>query len=165
MKKTYSGSWRPKHPEKYNGNIDMIHYRSLWERNTFRYMDKATWVKWWQSEETVIPYICSTDRKPHRYFVDLTIRTNTGRTILVEIKPHAQTQPPKRKKLNEALTYMKNTSKWKYAKQYADDRGYEFQIWTENELEAMGIKTMSMKFKVSKTKTGKRIWKTLKKRI
>ena len=24
-------------------------------------------------------------------------------------------------------------------KQYADDRGYEFQIWTENELEAMGI--------------------------
>jgi hypothetical protein len=29
----------------------------------------------------------------------------------------------------------------------------------------MGIKTMSMKFKVSKTKTGKRIWKTLKKRI
>ena len=33
MKKTYSGSWRPKHPEKYNGNVDMIHYRSLWERN------------------------------------------------------------------------------------------------------------------------------------
>ena len=84
---------------------------------------------------------------------------------MVEIKPSSQVAPPKRKKLNEALTYMKNTSKWKYAKQYADDRGYEFQIWTENELEAMGIRTMSMKFKVSKTKTGKRIWKTLKKRV
>ena len=22
MKKTYSGSWKPKHPEKYNGNVD-----------------------------------------------------------------------------------------------------------------------------------------------
>ena len=50
-------------------------------------------------------------------------------------------------------------------RQYADDRGYEFQIWTENELEAMGIRTMTMKFKASKTKTGKRIWKTLKKRV
>ena len=37
--------------------------------------------------------------------------------------------------------------------------------WTEKELEAMGIKTMSLGFKASKTKTGKRIWKTLKKRV
>jgi hypothetical protein len=165
MKKTYSGKWYPKHPEKYNGDVNRIHYRSLWERNAFRHLDTAGWVKWWQSEETVIPYICATDRKPHRYFLDLTIRTQTGRTLLVEIKPSSQVAPPKRKKLNEALTYMKNTSKWKYAKQYADDRGYEFPIGTENELEAMGIRTMSMKFKASKTKTGKRIWKTLKKRV
>ena len=81
MKKTYSGSWKPKHPEKYNGNVDMIHYRSLWERNAFRHLDTAGWVKWWQSEETVIPYICATDNKPHRYFVDLTIRTDSGRTL------------------------------------------------------------------------------------
>ena len=165
MKKTYSGSWKPKNLAKYKGNVDKIHYRSLWERNAFRYLDKASWVKWWNSEETVIGYICATDNKPHRYFVDLTIRTDTGRTLLVEIKPSAQTQPPKRKKLTEALTYMKNTSKWKYAQKFCDDRGYEFQIWTEKELEAMGIKTMTMRFKASKTKTGKRIWKSLKKRV
>ena len=29
----------------------------------------------------------------------------------------------------------------------------------------MGIKTMTMGFKASKTKTGKRIWKSLKKKI
>jgi len=97
--------------------------------------------------------------------VDLTIRTDTGRTLLVEIKPSSQTVPPKRKKLTEALTYMKNTSKWKYARKFCEERGYEFQIWTENELEAMGIKTMTMRFKASKTKTGKRIWKSLKKRV
>ena len=63
------------------------------------------------------------------------------------------------------MTYMKNTSKWKYAQKFCDERGYEFQIWTENELEAMGIKTMTLKYKASKTKTGKRIWKSLKKRV
>jgi hypothetical protein len=60
---------------------------------------------------------------------------------------------------------MKNVSKWKYAKKYCKERGYELQIWTEKELEAMGIKTMTMRFKASKTKTGRRIWKTLKKKI
>ena len=165
MKKTYSGTWKPKHPEKYNGDLNYIHYRSLWERNAFRQLDKASWVKWWNAEETVIPYICATDRKMHRYFVDLTIRTDTGRTLLVEIKPLSQTKPPKRKQLKEALGYMKNVSKWKYAKKFCNERGYEFQIWTEKELEAMGIKTMTMGFKASKTKTGRRIWKTLGKRV
>ena len=166
MKKTYSGSWKPKNLHKYKGDPNSIRYRSMWERNTFRYLDtKADWVKWWNSEETVIGYICATDNKPNRYYMDLTIRTTSGRTILVEIKPSNQTQSPKRKKLNEALTYMKNTSKWKYAQKFCDERGYEFQIWTEKELEAMGIKTMSLGFKASKTKTGKRIWKTLKKRV
>ena len=37
MKKTYSGSWRPTNIAKYKGNVDNIHYRSLWERNAFRY--------------------------------------------------------------------------------------------------------------------------------
>ena len=58
MKKTYSGSWKPKNIAKYRGNVDNIKYRSLWERNAFRYMDTASWVKWWNSEETVIGYIC-----------------------------------------------------------------------------------------------------------
>ena len=165
MKKTYSVSWKPKNIAKYRGNVNNIKYRSLWERNAFRYMDTASWVKWWNSEETVIGYICSTDNKAHRYYVDLTIRTTSGRTLLVEIKPSPQTRPPKRKKLNEALTYMKNVSKWKYATKFCEERGYEFQIWTEKELEAMGIRTMSMKFKASKTKVGKKIWKTLKKKV
>ena len=53
----------------------------------------------------------------------------------------------------------------KYATKFCEERGYEFQIWTEKELEAMGIRTMSMKFKASKTKVGKKIWKTLKKKV
>ena len=68
MKKTYSASWKPKNLHKYKGDPNSIRYRSMWERNTFRYLDtKADWVKWWNSEETVIGYICATDNKPHRY--------------------------------------------------------------------------------------------------
>ena len=34
---------------------------------------------------------------------------------------------------------MKNQNKWEAAKEYAADRGWEFQIWTENELYRLGI--------------------------
>ena len=156
MKKTYSGKWKPTRPEKYNGNITNIHYRSLWERNTFRWIEKQAWVKWWNSEGTVIPYICSTDRKPHRYFIDLTIKTIDGQTILVEIKPYKQTIAPKRKNLREALTYIKNESKWKYTRKYCEKRGWRFEIWTEKTLEGFGIKTMSHKFKVKKKNSKKK---------
>ena len=33
-----------------------------------------------------------------------------------------------------------NTSKWKYAKEYARDRGWGFEIWTEDELKEKGIR-------------------------
>jgi len=162
MRKTYSGKYKVKYPEKYNGDHTKVTYRSYWEKQTFKWIEKQSWVKWWNSEETIIPYICSTDKKPHRYFIDLTIKRMDGKVVLVEIKPAQQTQPPKRKNLNEALAYMKNTSKWKYAKRYCDDRGYKFEIWTENTLESFGINLMTMKNKVSKTKTGKKIWKSFK---
>ena len=157
MRKTYSGKWKPKYPQKYKGDVKNIVYRSLWERNTFRWVEKQPWVKWWNSEGTIVGYICETDRKPHRYFVDLTIRTTDGKTILVEIKPYKQTLAPKRKNLNEALTYMKNRSKWKYAQKFCEDRpGYRFEVWTEKTLEGLGIKTMSYKFKANKKKRVKK---------
>ena len=40
------------------------------------------------------------------------------------------------------MTYIKNESKWKAAKKYADDRGYHFEIWTENTLKKLGIKLL-----------------------
>jgi hypothetical protein len=41
--------------------------------------------------------------------------------------------------LNESLTFIKNQSKWIAAKEYALDRGWHFEIWTENELRAKGL--------------------------
>ena len=98
----------------------------------------------WLSEETVIPYRCPTDNRIHRYYIDFKIKVRTKedkiKTYLVEVKPHKQTLPPDypgrqtRRYLTESLTFMKNQAKWKAAREFCKDRGYEFVIITENEL-------------------------------
>ena len=57
--------------------------------------------------------------------------------------------PPKKKSnrrtrryISEVMTYGTNISKWEYAENYAKDRGWEFQIWTEDTLKEMGIKIL-----------------------
>jgi len=164
---TYKGKYKVRFPRKYKGDYNKVTYRSYWEKQTFKWVEKHPSILWWNSEETIIPYICGTDNRPHRYFIDLTIRFKDGMTVLVEIKPQKQTQIPKNKKnLNESLTYIKNISKWKYAKKYCDNRGYKFEIWTEKTLEGFGINLMTPKRKPKKTfKPFKRIKKKAKKKI
>jgi len=41
------------------------------------------------------------------------------------------------------MTYIKNTSKWDAAKEYCADRGFIFDIWTEDTLKKMGIKLLT----------------------
>jgi hypothetical protein len=144
--KTYKGRYKPKNPEKYAGDADNVVYRSGWERYVMKWCDDSLDVVQWQSEELVLPYICETDKRPHRYFMDFVIKYKSGRVVLVEVKPFKETKLPERKQgksrrtvLNEGMTYIKNQSKWTAAKKYADDRGFHFEIWTEKELTAMGI--------------------------
>ena len=141
----YSGKYKVKNRSKYKGDPDKVVFRSLWERNAFKFCDDASNIKHWASEEVVIPYLWEIDKKYHRYFMDLKITYTDGRTILVEIKPEKETKPPKfagkktRRYINEGMTYIKNMNKWSAAQEYAADRGWGFQIWTEKELGAMGI--------------------------
>jgi hypothetical protein len=150
---TYKGKFRPRNRAKYFGDPDNVTYRSLWERNAFRWCDENPSVVRWNSEEVIVPYICETDGKQHRYFIDLYLEMKSGKKYLIEIKPDSQTKPPKpvkrrtKKHLNEVLTFVKNQSKWRTADQFAKHNGMEFQVWTENTLEGMGIKTMSRPLK------------------
>lgn len=144
--KTYKGRYKPKNPSKYAGNVDNVVYRSMWERHVMKWCDDNPNVVAWVSEEVVIPYICETDNKPHRYFMDFAIKFSDGKMLLVEVKPAKETMRPQRKQgkarqtlINEGLTYIKNQSKWKAAQQFALDRGWHFEVWTENELTALGI--------------------------
>jgi len=141
----YSGKYKVKNRSKYKGDVDKVVFRSLWERNAFKWCDDTKEVIGWSSEEVVIPYFYEVDKKYHRYFMDLKITYANGKTILVEIKPNKETSPPKfngkksKRYINEGMTYVKNMNKWAAAQNYAADRGWGFQIWTENELSSMGI--------------------------
>ena len=136
--------YKPKHPEKYVGDVNNIWIRSSWEFKFIRWCDLNKNVLQYSSEETVIPYICATDNRPHRYFVDfkVQVRTKDGseKIYLVEVKPKSQTIPPKQPKrktkryLEECQTFIKNQSKWKYATEYCKSRGYQFLIITEDHL-------------------------------
>jgi hypothetical protein len=142
--KYHQGKFKPVNPEKYAGDPTNIIYRSSWELKFMRWCDNSPNVLKYSSEETVIPYICGTDNRPHRYFVDfrIQIRAKDGsiKTHLVEVKPAGQTIPPKypgkqtRRYITETMAFIKNQSKWKYAEEYCKDRGWIFTIITEREL-------------------------------
>src|SRR6056300_354611 len=125
----YSGPYIPKNRSKYKGDVSAIRYRSHWEKMCFMWCDKEPSVKYWSSEEVVVPYFWDIDKRYHRYFVDLKITFTNGKTILVEIKPAKETEPPKKP----------NKSKWEAANSFAKDRGWTFEIWTEHTLKSMGI--------------------------
>ena len=140
----YKGKYSVKNPHKYMGDPTNVIYRSSWELKFMIWCDTNPSVIKFSSEETVIPYICPTDNRPHRYFVDFKIQVKAKdgklKTYLVEIKPYAQTIPPKipqrktKRFITEVMTYGKNEAKWNAAKNFCKDRGYEFIILTENEL-------------------------------
>jgi hypothetical protein len=146
--KTYKGKYKPKNLKKYRGDYTKITYRSLWERQTFRWIDGESSIVEWNSEEVIIPYRCQTDGKMHRYFIDVYFKTAAGKKYLIEIKPDKQTRPPtgtKRSKrfITESLTYIKNQCKWEAATKFASDNNCTFQIWTEHTLEGLGIKLLT----------------------
>jgi hypothetical protein len=145
---TYKGFYRTKNPAKYDGDLMNIVYRSMWERQVYRWCDENAQVLKWSSEEVVVPYYYPLDRKNHRYFVDLKFTTAQG-TFLVEIKPKSQTLPPKKpsrqtqRYLEEARAYVKNQCKWKAADSFAKDRGWQFVVWTEDTIKSMGIRLLT----------------------
>lgn len=146
----YSGRYKVKNRSKYKGDPDNVVFRSMWERHCFRWCDENSEVKSWSSEEVVIPYFYDVDKKYHKYFMDLKITFTNGKTILVEIKPEKETQPPKRpdkskRYINEAMTYVKNRNKWEAAAKFAKDNNWGFQIWTEKTLTSMGIMPKQIK--------------------
>ena len=98
-------------------------------------------------KKIAIPYRSPADRRVHRYFPDFYIKykdTNGKiRKSIIEVKPLRQCSPPPKPKkqtrgyIYEAYEYAKNQAKWKAAREWCLDRGYEFKVMTEKEL---GIK-------------------------
>ena len=147
----HKGRFRVKNPEKYKGDHTKITYRSSWEVKVFRMCDEHPDILWWQSEEVIVPYYSPIDGKWHRYFPDVVLckklENGMTETIMIEIKPDAQTRPPdvakrnatktgriSRRYLNEVKRWGTNDAKWMSAKKYCDARGWKFLIMTEKDL-------------------------------
>jgi hypothetical protein len=145
--KTYKGKFSPKNPKKYAGDPTNIVYRSLWERKVMVYLDENVNVIEWKSEETIVPYRSPIDNRVHRYFPDFIVKVITKdgstKTMMLEVKPKAQTKEPKlqskktKRYITEVTTWGVNQAKWKAAIEYCKDRDWEFKLITEDEL---GIK-------------------------
>ena len=141
---SYKGKYRPNNPLKYKCDYRNIIYRSLWELKFMKYCDSNQNILEWGSEEFWLPYRSPLDNKVHRYFPDfyIKVRETTGKInkMVIEVKPKKQCMEPKRPKkktrgyIYEVREYARNQAKWKAAKSYCLDRGYEFKILTENEL-------------------------------
>lgn len=145
MPKFLQGFFKPKFPEKYQGDPTNIIYRSSWELKLFSFLDLMPTVVSWQSEEIVIPYLSPVDGKTHRYFVDARVdlidKDGKKQTYLIEVKPANQTTKPEltenqstRTKNAQMRTYLINQAKWTAAEDYAKKKGWKFKIITESEL-------------------------------
>mgnify|MGYP003607486515 CR=1 FL=1 len=134
----------PKNPAKYIGDLNNIKMRSSWEIKFAHWADMNPSVIQWNSEDVQVPYWSSADQKMRTYHLDFVLKMQTRdgiKTMLVEIKPYMQTIKPERKKgkkmesyLNECYVYQVNMDKWQHAKKYAEDRGWQFVILTEEHL-------------------------------
>ncbi len=140
----YSGKFTPKNPQKYIGDHKNIIYRSSWEAKVMDWLDKNPNIISWASEELTVPYISPVDSRWHRYFPDFIVKVKSRdgklKTLMLEVKPKRQTMEPAPRKritkqyINEVTTYGVNQAKWKYATEFCLDRGWEFQIITEDHL-------------------------------
>ena len=142
------GLYKPTNPKKYRGNVHKIVYRSSYEAKLMMELDNNPNVVWWASEETSIPYVSPIDNRIHRYYPDFLVglidKDGKSKTLMIEVKPQHETRQPERPQgkptkryIREVMTWGVNNAKWKSAKQFCEDRLWEFQIFTEREL---GIK-------------------------
>lgn len=138
------GLYKPRNPQKYIGDVNNIRFMSSWELKADQFLDNNPNVIQWSSEEIVIPYRKPTDGKVHKYYPDYWVkyRDKHGKIIqeVWEVKPAAQTKPPKTRgknkktQLRESITYAVNVAKWQAAQKFCDKYGLKFRIITENEM-------------------------------
>ena len=141
---SYTGRFVPTNPKKYKGNYTTIYYRSLWERKLMFYLDNHPEITKWCSEEVVIPYKSPIDGRWHRYFPDFWVQKQNGEQLVIEVKPKQQLVPPKKPKrqtvkyLREMHTFAINQRKFEVAKEFCENRGMKFEIFTQDELGVIG---------------------------
>lgn len=125
-----------------------LFFRSSWERKVMVFLDTNVNVVRWGAEFIEIQYL-DINGHSHRYYPDFyaefrTDDPHTYKRMVMEVKPYKETikpQPPKAT-THKALQsyeyaikmYFKNCYKWQKAIEYCKNRGLEFFIITEKNL-------------------------------
>lgn len=143
-RKHNQGYFKPKHPEKYKGDVNKIRFMSSWELSFDQFLDNNPNILFWASEEIKIPYIKPTDGKVHYYYPDYWIqykdKKGNIKQEIIEVKPDKEIRPPKatgknkKTQLYESLTWAINSAKWEAAIQFCNKYNIHFRLLTEKQL-------------------------------
>jgi hypothetical protein len=141
------GYFKPIYPEKYVGDSGKIIYRSSWEKKFMTFCDVNEKVVAWASETIQVPYLSPIDGAVKTYNLDFyfKVREEDGscKDYIAEIKPAKKLEKPvlPNSRLTEKRVeahnyqmkeYITNMYKFQAAKQWAEERGWEFMLITEN---------------------------------
>ncbi len=105
-----------------------IHYRSNWELEYAKYLDKNQDVISYSYEPYFILYVSNTkSKKIRKYYPDFELNMSDGSKLLVEIKP------------KNKLTSKINMKKFAAAIAMCNQAGITFRILTEVDLKSLGL--------------------------
>jgi len=100
-----------------------ITFRSSWEEIAYKFLETCKDVKEYSPEPFSIPYKYFSARR--LYLPDILITYYDGRQKLIEIKPIS------------LITADINQSKFKAARQYCEEKGIIFEVWSEQKIEEL----------------------------
>lgn len=149
------GVFKPQHPEKYIGVLDLAKFRSSYEFLMCQYFDSNDRIIRWGIEQPKIDY-WDLDNQHHTYYPDFyyeikVLRDNsyTLDRVIVEVKPAEQIYPPVKpvNETNKSLKnyeyavreHIKNKLKWNAALEFAEKNHYKFILITQETLKEKGI--------------------------
>ena len=151
--KTKKGIYTPVNESKwivtksFSSKKPEIVYRSGWEKRFCIFLDMNDNVVKANSEGMIVKYNNPVTGKISNYYLDFLMETKDGKIWLIEIKPKAQTMPPKPPRKNAknpqkaqqqyikaVETYAINQAKWEATQKLCDEKGWNFKIITEKEL-------------------------------
>ena len=90
----YRTKYVPLNQQKYVGNPDSIHCRSLWERRVCKFCDVNENIVKWSFEEIMVPYHNPVDNKIRNYIPDFLVQIKNNDQVeswMIEVKPKKQT--------------------------------------------------------------------------